>query len=186
MIIIAIDPGMTGGVVRYDTDAPHRSCLKFYPVPIREDGVWDPWVVARAVFQWGLEGAELFIVEQCHAFPGPQAYASAKVMEGYGQLLGNLAGRFNRSQVVITPANVWKKEMKITVPIVKAARLATKAEKDTAYKARKLVAVCAAETHFPGYPFRTPRGRLMDGEAEAALLALWGSRMPKEAQYAIR
>lgn len=176
MIILAIDPGMTGGVCRLDTEAPKRARTKFYPVPVAEDGSWDAWVMAQAVFLWGLGGAERLVVEQCHAFPGPQAYSSAKVMEGYGMLLGAIASRFTQDCVLIVPASVWKKEMKITVPIVKAGKKATEAEKKQAYQARKLLAVTTAEAEFEG-PFRTPKGRLMDGEAEAALLALYGEKL---------
>ncbi len=87
--------------------------------------------------------------------------------------------RFPREQVLIVPASVWKGDMQVTAPIVKAGKVATPAEKALAYKARKLKAVVAAEVAY-NRPFRTKKGRLMDGEAEAALLCLWGSRMPQD------
>ncbi len=170
---MAFDPGVEGAVARLDTDAPRRSRLQLYPMPVAEDFKWDPWLTAEAIFKWGLAGAERFIVEQCHAFPGPQAYSSAKVMEGYGILLGAIASRFQKEHVQIVPAGVWKKAMGISVSITKAGRFATAEEKKVAYKARKLAAVEAAEKEFER-SFRTERGRLLDGQAEAALLALYG------------
>ena len=113
------------------------------------------------------------VIEQCHAFPGPQAYASAEVMYGYGLWLGTLCAK--GFQVTIVPASVWKKDTGITVPIVKAGKKATAAEKTFAYKARKAKAVEMAEFIFGAGKFHTPKGRLMDGEAEAALLARWGA-----------
>ena len=91
-------------------------------------------------------------------------------------LLAAIASRFKREDCLIVPANVWKKAMKITCPIVKAGAVATEDERKLAYKARKVLAVKTAEAEF-GIPFTTPRGRLMDGEAEAALLALYGAKL---------
>ena len=176
MVIMAIDPGLTGGIARLDTEAERMHRLTLYKPPVSADGSWDAWEVSQAIFAWGLGGAERFVVEQCHAFPGPQAYSSAKVMEGYGMLLAAIASRFKREDCLIVPANVWKKAMKITCPIVKAGAVATEDERKLAYKARKVLAVKTAEAEF-GIPFTTPRGRLMDGEAEAALLALYGAKL---------
>jgi hypothetical protein len=176
VIIIAIDPGIRGGVARLDTEAKVRSSLNFYTIPVPVDGKWDPWLLTQEVLAWRLAGAQKVVIEQCHAFPGNQAYTSAKVMEGYGMMLAAIAGSFAKQDTLIAPASVWKKDMGITVPIVKAGLRATEQEKKLAYKARKVRAVEVAEEMF-NRSFVTPRGRLMDGEAEACLLAKYAEKL---------
>lgn len=175
MILHAIDPGKQGAICRLDTDAPHRSRITLYGMPLDGEGEWCPWLMAKEVWNWKLTGTQKVIIEQCHAFPGAQAFSSSGVMEAYGMWRGVLACQFAPSEIATPSAAKWKKDMGITLPVQKAGRLATKAEKDAAYKARKALAVAKAEQEFDR-PFRTPKGRLMDGPAEAALLALWGSR----------
>lgn len=48
-------------------------------------------------------------------------------------------------------------------------------EKSNAYERRKALSLKTARERFPLHPFKTPRGRDLDGEAEAALIALYGA-----------
>lgn len=176
IVVLAIDPGKTGGICRYDTAAPAKANTTFYQMPLDLNNDWDPWAMAMMVWSWKLNGVERVIIEQCHAFPGKQAFASSVVMEAYGMWQGVLACQFTKDQVVVAPANKWKKDMDLLVPVVKAGKKATEKEKSLAYKARKAKALEAARKEFYP-PFKTLRGRDLDGEAEAALLALWGSRL---------
>ena len=174
-IWLGIDPGKAGGIARLDTMERPLHRLKFYPMPLVE-GVWNPWKMAEMIQIWALNGVEQVIIEQCHAFPGISAAANASVMEAYGMWWGALAGRFRADQIIATPAQTWKKAMDLLVPIVKVGRIATPKEKQVTYKARKQKALAMARHEF-GLPFATPGGRDLDGEAEAALIALYGSRL---------
>jgi hypothetical protein len=167
LLIVGIDPGKQGAACSWNTLTGKQIQYKI-PTLL---GKWDAYAMADLVMQWKAGGTGLVVIEQCHPFPGSQAYSSAEVMYGYGLWLGTLhAAKMN---VLIVPAQTWKKETGILVPIVKAGKKATAQEKALAYKLRKLKAVEMAESVF-GLPFRTQRGRLLDGQAEAALLARWG------------
>lgn len=49
-------------------------------------------------------------------------------------------------------------------------------EKKAAYEARKALSLKVARERFPSHPFRTIRGRDLDGQAEAFLIALYGAQ----------
>lgn len=174
-VILGIDPGKQGSCARLDTMAPPLARLKFYPMPL-VGGAWDPWAMTQLVQIWALNGVEQVVIERCQAFPGISAAANSSVMEAYGMWRGVLASRFRADQITTAPPNVWKKAMNLEVPLVKAGKRATPAEKKAAYEARKQKALLMARVEF-GLPFRTPGGRDLDGQAEAALLALYGSRL---------
>jgi hypothetical protein len=174
-IYLGIDPGKTGSAARLDTmEVPLRR-LTFYPMPL-VNGQWDAWKMISLVQIWALNGVDQVIIERCQAFPGISAAANAAVMEAYGMWKGCLAARFRPDQIISTPPNQWKKAMGLEVPLVKAGRIATAAEKKAAYQARKDKALAVARVEF-GLSFQTPGGRQLDGEAEAALIALYGSRL---------
>lgn len=167
MKIAAIDPGKTGGICLLDTASEQ---LEFRPLPLSPLNKWDPCLMWQEVRTWHSRGVRRVVIEECHAFPGPQAFASSVVMFGYGMWLGTL---HSNGFAPWTPrAETWKKDMDLLVPIVKAGKKATEKEKKAAYAARKLKAVEKAETIF-NTSFRGPKGALLDGKAEAALLAVW-------------
>ena len=174
-IYLGIDPGKKGGLARLDTNAPPSARLTFYQMPIVE-GMWNPYKMISLVHIWSTNGVEMVIFELCHSFPGISSRANASVMEAYGMWKGCLATSFRVDQVRYVSSVVWKKAMNLDIPLIKAGRVATHAEKVTGYKARKDKAVAVARAEF-GLPFQTPGGRVLDGEAEAALLALYGSRL---------
>lgn len=174
-VILGIDPGKSGSCARLDTMERPLHRLKFYPMPLVE-GAWNPWKMADMIQIWAINGVEQVIIERCQAFPGISAAANASVMEAYGMWQGVLASRFRPDQIRPVPPKVWKKAMDIEAPLVKAGRIATHAEKKAAYNARKQKALSLARHEF-GLPFKTPGGRDLDGEAEAALIALYGSRL---------
>ena len=167
---IGIDPGKAGAIARL-----RAAGLSFEPMPLDLDDAWDPWKMRRFASRWLKDGFRQVAIEECHAFPGISASANASVMEAFGMWRVALAC-FPRSRVHIIPAGVWKKAMQVEVPLVKAGNKATDAEKRAAYSARKQAALVRARAEF-GLPFRTPKGRDLDGEAEAALIALYASRL---------
>ncbi len=140
-------------------------------------GKWDPWKMAQLATLWLVNGVEKVIIEECQAFPGISAAANASVMEAFGMWRGVLGSKFDPAEVVIVSSKVWKPAMDLSVKLVKAGKKATPAEKLAAYMARKAKAMARARAEF-GLTFVTPKGREMDGEAEAALLALYGSKLP--------
>lgn len=171
MDTIGIDPGKMGAIARLYGSGP----LTFYPLPLL-DGQWCPAEMGGLVRRWSRSGVGRVIIEECHAFPGISAAANASVMEAYGMWRGSIGAEFPPSRVFRIPANEWKKAMMVEFPLVKAGKKATSQEKKTAYDGRKQAALVRARAEF-GLPFRTPKGRDMDGEAEAALIALYGSRL---------
>lgn len=180
MNVIGIDPGKEGCVSRlssfhsplFPEQAEQR--LEFEAMPLTEDGEWDPWAMNRQVHLWSTSGVDRIVIEECHSFPSIAASTNAAVMLAYGMWLAAIAAKFPRNKLTIVGAATWKKAMDVTVPIVKAGKRATKQEKAIAYRARKVKAVAAAQGFFPNEVFVTPRGRLLDGKAEAALIAKYG------------
>lgn len=174
MDTIGIDPGKMGAIARLRVGGLRVYDLSFEGLPLSE-GQWDPWLMRRQAKQWRMQGFGRVVIEECHAFPGISASANASVMEAFGMWRAALAS-FPRTAVHIIPSNQWKKTMQVEFPLVKAGSKATAAEKKAAYDGRKQAALVRARAEF-GLPFRTPKGRDMDGEAEAALIALYGSRL---------
>lgn len=172
MDTIGIDPGKKGAIARFNPafDVP----LAFARLPLNL-GEWDPVLMWEAANLWKRDGVQRVAIEECHAFPGISAAANASVMEAYGMWRGAL-GCFQPNQIILVPANQWKKAMQVEHPLVKAGKKATAQEKKAAYDGRKQAALVRARAEF-GLSFRTPKGRDMDGEAEAALIALYASKL---------
>jgi len=171
MDICGIDPGKKGAVAVISTDRP--GAVDFYALPI-ENGEWCPWQMNFLAEKLSAKGVRHIFIEACHAFPGISAAANASVMEAFGMWRGALAQHFHEKQVHIIMSMTWKKAMNLLVPIVKVGKKATVAEKKLAYMARKVASIKAAEAMFM-FDFITPKGRKLDGEAEAALLAAYGA-----------
>jgi hypothetical protein len=172
MVIAGIDPGKKGAIAIYDFDAAPLNRLRFIDMPL-VGGEWDPheFLIRAAIIKgWH---AEFVFIEECHAFPGIGAATNASVMEGFGMWRVALASQYEAQHTRIVPSNVWKPAMGLTVPLVKAGKKATAAEKRAAYLARKQKSLEVARHEF-GIPFRTRKGADMDGHAEAALLAKYG------------
>jgi len=180
MNVIGIDPGKEGCIASLSSfhsplfPEQSETRLEFESMPLTDEGEWDPWAMSRKVHLWATSGVDRIVIEECHAFPGISASANAAVMLAYGMWLAAIAAKFPREKLTIVGAATWKKAMDVTVPIVKTGKRATKKEKQIAYKARKIKAVTAATLRFPNEVFATPKGRLLDGKAEAALIAVYG------------
>lgn len=202
MDIVGIDPGKGGAASRIKRSfLPDSNSLvpTFYPMPLDEDGEWCQFKAAALARRWFNEGVERVVIEECHAFPNISTHANAEVMLAYGIWLGALANYFTKEQLIEVRSEKWKKEMDILVPIECTCRLkeikaslkkgktralmvayneavaAHKLEKETAYKARKQKALHLARARCPSISFETKRGRDLDGEAEATLIAIYGS-----------
>ena len=99
----------------------------------------------------------LFVVERVHAMPGQGVTSMFSMGYGLGLWIGILAA-LKLSYELVTPQR-WKSVML------------------DGTKRDKGAAVARASNLYPGVAFTTPRGRLLDGLADAALLAEYGRRI---------
>lgn len=175
MIVVGIDPGKTGGIARLDTLVNQ---ITFWAQPLDREGKYDEWTMRSLVQQLAISGAELMVLETfvpSPSFFGGKGRSTHQQSMAYGMWRSTLASFFTKEQVIRVAAVTWKTRMQVTVPIIKAGKVATKEERDAAYEQRKIKAVRTAIKLFPNNEFITKRGRMMDGEAEAALLAKYGA-----------
>jgi hypothetical protein len=147
-----IDPGLLGAIALIDA---RGACKRLVDTP-RVGGLLD----FNALFDVidTCPDATRFWVEVQHSLPGNRPTSTFSIGETYGAIRGILAAlRLPYSEV---RASVWQRAMLTGVP-----------GEDT--KARS---VRAASTMFPGETFITPRGRVLDGRADALLIAEYGRR----------
>lgn len=109
--------------------------------------------------------AEIIVIEEQNPRPGNSAMSSFTTGINYGRLLG-AAEMSNAFIVTVTPAQ-WKKTMHITM--TKDEKLALDGDKKMITHTLKAKACSLAKSLFKR-DFVTPRGAMMDGEAEAALI----------------
>jgi hypothetical protein len=133
-----------------------------------EGGEWSP-LIMRLFFE-ALPPNTVAAIEQCHAFPGISASANASVMFAYGMWIYGLKTA-GLAAVHEVPSQTWKKWAGIQHPVKKGA---TKEDKAAAYRRRKELAVAKAHDLFPRVSFISQRGALLDGIAEAAIIASYG------------
>lgn len=143
----------------------------FYDPPLN-CGEYDPYLFVVQAEQWKQRGVERVVIEKVHAMPASfrGGIAGAEMMFAYGLWLASLAAFFPPGSIRPVSSPTWKKVMGVTYPVPKGA---TNEEKDRAYKERKALAVREAQRLIPTESFVTPRGRLLDGRAEACLIALY-------------
>jgi hypothetical protein len=159
--IVGIDPGLSGAIAMLDTT---DNSLSIYAIEVtkathgRGNQVNTPLLIDNFDMMFG--DADHVWIERVQA--GPKDGSSAAFKFGYvaGLLRGVVAGH-NLPVSFVTPAK-WKMSMGVT--------------KD------KGTAVARAGELFPNYGHRFvgPRGGLLDGIAEAVLLAYYGAREMKE------
>lgn len=181
MRVAAIDPGKTGAVVSYDT---LERIPFFHEVPYI-DGAWSEEAMYNIADGWKLAGVVCVGIEVVQPFPGPQLWASCYSMEQYGMWRGVL--RASGIPYKLIRSQEWKLTLGLTEPTVRRKKgepkvEKTKAQKDAEYKARKIKAVLMAEQTMR-MSFRTKRGALLDGPAEACLLGRYLERLLVEVPH---
>jgi hypothetical protein len=169
LITVGIDPGKKGGITELlgEGFAP-----AMHPLPLAKDGSWCPKAMRELALTFKAHGAAVGI-EKVHMFPGMSAAASSQVLMGYYLWIGVLTAL--KVPFMEIRAEDWRTEFDLKVKIEKAGPRATTAEKEAAYEARKAKAFAFACLTF-GDHFTTPRGRKLDGYAEAAIIALYVKR----------
>lgn len=150
MYTIGIDPGKTGYIVAIDGDGNIGWSLEMPKTP-----------TVLAVKLRDHADAH-FIVERQFAMHGQGLSSTFTIGQGYGEILGVLAGIGAGCNLV--RAQDWQKVMLRGEPKAKGADLK-----------RQYVAV--AERMWPSISFRGPQGGIKDGKAAAALIAEYGRRL---------
>jgi len=161
--IVGLDPGKHGAIALYGTLS--REIHGIWPVPTltvtkkqkpSTDVDWEAYCgVLREI---RLAGPSLAVVELVHAMPGQGVSTMFSFGDNYGgqrQLLRYILG----CRVERVAPHIWKRAMKIG------------ADKDDAYR--------EAQNRWPALAlsWKTPRGRVLDGNCEAALLAAYGHQL---------
>lgn len=150
MTILAIDPGLSGALA-FLKPAGGLTVIDIPTLQLKKR-VIDEYALARIVDEWAIEVREVWL-EQVGVRPGEGAVGAFTFGRGYGLIRGICAANFLTIHDV-TP-QVWKRALGVP------------AEKDGAR--------AVASRYFPRYAGEWARVK-DDGRAEAALIALYGSR----------
>ncbi len=193
---VGIDPGKKGGIVMVNWELKR---VEFYPLPIAEDGSWDRDQMCQLADLFRFARARVGI-EKVQAFPGMSTASLVQTLCGYYLWLGVLAGK--GVGVLEVSAADWRREFDLSVDIAckcgirelralhrkatgRTRRLTTASlaevegvhaqEKEAAYQQRKAKSLAYARANL-FHAYKTPRGRDLDGEAEAAIIASYVNR----------
>lgn len=155
MVIVGIDPGLKGGVtfLRYG-NGNNTDCF-LMPVTV-EDGI-----SASQFYNWlcCYSGEMIAYVEHAQAMPKQGVVSVFNYGVGFGKILAALEIR--GIEIKLVRPGIWKKALNLPK--------------------EKEAAVARAESLEPRIEFRTPRGRLLDGKAEAFLIAFYGMMKERNA-----
>ena len=149
MIICGIDPGKKGAIARIMHSGRYEVC----PMPDTPRGILDE------IFRIHID--RLYI-EKAQSMPGQGVVSVFNYGHDYGMIKGMLLARGVPFEEV--GPRKWKIAMGVTCP-----------PKST-NKERKLKATRAAQQLFPDATLVGPKGGLLDGLAEALLIAEYGIR----------
>lgn len=178
MIICGIDPGQQGALAFIDTKRKKEWIIDMPLLPERG-------ISARGLYEifLGHKKDQMFVlIEKAQSMSGQSSVAMFNYGGGYHTILAVL-------EILEIPfeeirSNKWKKEFGLS-GTKKAKKKtgekkvkATADEKNAAKKQRKEMAVKTAMQMFPKLKdqFQTAKGRLLDGRAEALLIASYGQR----------
>lgn len=149
MTIIGIDPGLQGGIAYIGSE------VKAFEMPCYSSIAFVNTVCAAEIYRHHicpLPNNSVAYVEHAQAMPKQGVVSVFNYGIGFGKILASLEIRGIEIKLV-RPA-IWKKALRLPK--------------------EKEAAVVMAEKLYPGISFRTPRGRLLDGKAEALLIAHYG------------
>lgn len=169
MIIVGIDPGKEGAVAVLNNVADGR--LELFQTPTLPGGTgrtrYNPAGMAQLLRQFPTSRTTVYI-ELVHAMPLQGTVSMFSMGEGLGIWQGILAA-LQLPYEMVSPQR-WKREMLADVTKTVAGK--------ASQREMKKAAVQAAQRLFPAYAnqFVGPRGGILDGLAEAALIALYGHR----------
>ena len=147
---IGIDPGKTGYIVAIDGDGSIA-----WSLPMPETAT----VLASKLKDYA---DCYFIVERQFAMHGQGLSSTFTIAQGYGEILGVLAGIGAGCNLV--RSQDWQKVM-------------LRGEGKAKGRDLKRLYVAVAERMWPTISFRGPKGGAQDGKAAAALIAEYGRRV---------
>jgi len=170
MVIIGIDPGKTGALVKVESDG----ALLIWDMPTFQEArpgktamgkpkapktKVDIPALARVIRTAGAQGNTVCYLERQWTWPGEGAVQSFSHGEQYGLLIGMLTA-FGVPYVTPT-AQAWQKEFGV---------------KKDGKRSTKGASYDKASALFPKEVFKTERGRILDGRCDAVLIAEYGRR----------
>ena len=157
-LFCGVDPGLSGAIAFLaDNGGPVPSLVDVFDMPVvrREGGKTELDVRAlAAIFKRYRPG--LVTVEAVHAMPGQGACSMFSFGKSFGSVLGIIAA-LELGCVLVSP-QTWQRAVLGELPGAEGKRKALE---------------WAART-FPDAVLQTPRGRLLDGRADALALAYYG------------
>lgn len=151
--IAGIDPGKKGGVCVIDAGSRHAV---IYPMPTSVDTKKVKACPAGLSAILRQHEINMLYVERVHFISGQGGVSSFTFGESFGMILGVCAA-LGIETTQVDPST-WKPRMKITSDKMSAVKLA-----------EKLIPTARESRLFYG-----PRGGILDGPAEAYLIALYG------------
>lgn len=177
MAFIGIDPGQKGAIAIID-----KSGARIMDMPLLPEKGINAKALYRIFDRWNDQYVRIHIViEKAQSMPGQSSVAMFNYGGGYHTILAVL-------QILELPfeevrSNKWKTEfglsgLKSKKKQGKKKEKTTSEEKKNAKKQRKEMAVKIAMQMFPKMKdlFFTPKGKMLDGRAEALLIAEYCKR----------
>ena len=116
--------------------------------------------------------SDIIVIEQQSCRPGNGSTQCAKTMTNYGRLLGmaEVCKSLYDTELHIAIPSVWKRDMHITMSKDEKKACGSPTLVTETLKAK---ACSLARSLFPGNDFKTAKGRMLDGQAEACILGQW-------------
>jgi hypothetical protein len=173
MIIVGIDPGQKGAIAFIDTDKKTKHKEWIIDIPLLPEKGID---AKKINLMLPHTNAYIFL-EKAQAMPGQGSVSMFNYGTGYGKILAVL-------EILGLPfeeirPNKWKTEFGLSgLKKTNRKEKMTAEEKTAAKKQRKEMAVKIAMQMFPRLKneFYTSKGKMLDGRAEALLIAAYGAR----------
>ena len=104
-----------------------------------------------AIGEFFADGSDIIVIENMGTSFGNSARSTRTTAMNFGKLLA--LAEYSEAEIVIVSPNKWKKDLGLTDDKLKSVEMAEKLN--------------------PEGVFRTPRGALLDGNAEAFLIRYW-------------
>ena len=163
-VYIGIDPGQQGAIAVMDEDG--KILFNTYDMPLRAEKGIDGLELYRFLsqIQFIYKDRMFCMLEQAQSMPSMDSQAVFNYGTGFGKIVAVL-------EILGVPyqpvrPHVWKKEFSLNKE--KGKTMTTKDKKGAS--------VAMAQKLFPNQELQTPKGRMLDGRAEALLICEYGRR----------
>lgn len=159
MLIVGIDPGISGGIAVYDRQqhrivfASEMPTQKLKIGRTKRERLVGSQLISNLQFIKSEFEAPVAVIEEVHGFTGQSA--SAAFIFGYTVGMTHACAYAAGYTVEVVPSGTWKKQLKVPTDKAQAVARACELLPDDKHR------------------FYTPRGAAQDGIAEAAMIAYW-------------